>query len=299
MSPNERPTIDASLVARLVAEQFPPWADLPVKPVALGGWDNRTFHLGESMLVRLPSRAAYAAQVEKEQGWLPKLAAALPLPIPSPLAMGRPTDEYPWPWSIYGWLEGETATRERIADLARFAVDLAAFLAALQRADTSDGPLAGPHSFFRGGPLDTYDGETREAVAKLGDRIDSAAVIAVWDAALASRWEGAPAWVHGDVAPGNLLVEDGRLSAVIDFGCSAIGDPACDLVIAWTFFAGADREAFRAARPLDAATWARARGWTLWKALIVWAALPGANPLGAEPSRRIVEELVIEHQALA
>ena len=291
--------IDASLAARLVAAQFPQWAGLPVRPVALGGWDNRTFHLGEQMIVRLPSAARYAAQVEKEQRWLPTLAAALPLPIPSPIAMGRPSDGYPWPWSIYGWLDGETATRERITDLSRFASDLAGFLGALQRADTADGPAAGPHSFWRGGPLATYDGETRQAIAELGDRIDDAAVAEVWDAALAATWRGSPVWAHGDVAADNLLVEKGRLSAVIDFGCCAVGDPACDLAIAWTFFEGGSREAFRTALSLDAATWVRGRGWTLWKALKVWAALPDANPLGAEQSQRIVEDLVAEHRALA
>lgn len=291
--------IDAALAARLVAAQFPQWADLPVRPVALGGWDNRTFHLGEQMIVRLPSAARYAVQVEKEQRWLPTLAAALPLPIPSPIAMGRPGDGYPWPWSIYRWLDGEPATRERITDLSRFATDLAGFLGALQRTDAADGPAAGPHSFWRGGPLATYDGETRQAIAELGDKIDAAAVAQVWDAALAAAWRGPPVWVHGDVAAGNLLVEKGRLSAVIDFGCCAVGDPACDLAIAWTFFEGESRETFRAALPLDAATWARGRGRTLWKALKVWAALPDASPRGAEQSQRIVEDLVAEHRALA
>jgi aminoglycoside phosphotransferase (APT) family kinase protein len=291
--------IDASLAARLVAAQFPQWADLPVRPVALGGWDNRTFHLGEQMIVRLPSAQRYAAQVEKEQRWLPALAASLPLPIPSPIAMGRPGDDYPWPWSIYGWLNGETATRGRIADLNRFGADLAGFLSALQRIDVADGPAAGPHSFWRGGPLATYDGETRQSIEELGGKIDTAAVTQVWNAALAATWRGSRVWVHGDVAAGNLLVDEGRLSAVIDFGCCAVGDPACDLAIAWTFLEGESREAFRAALPLDAAAWARGRGWTLWKALKVWAALPDANPLGAERSRRIVVDLVAEHRALA
>jgi aminoglycoside phosphotransferase (APT) family kinase protein len=209
---------DAALASRLVAAQFPRWADLPVKPVSLGGWDNRTFHLGDSMLVRLPSARRYAAQVEKEQRWLPRLAPSLPLPIPTPLAMGQPTENYPWPWSIYDWLDGETATHAEIADLGRLAIDLAGFLAALQRAE-ADGPPAGAHSFWRGGPLATYDGETRSAVSKLGERIDAEAVTAVWEAALAATRAGPPVWVHGDVAPGNVLVENGRLSAVIDFGC--------------------------------------------------------------------------------
>ena len=298
MSSDARPIIDQALVARLIASQFPQWADLPVRPVEFGGWDNRTFHLGERMVARLPSRATYAAQVEKEQCWLPQLAVSLPLPIPRPLARGRPAQDYPWPWSIYEWLDGQAASHEPIPDKRRFAEDLADFLLALQRADASGGPAAGPHSFFRGGPLSTYDADTRLAVAKLGALIDAAAVLAVWDAALAAVWTGAPVWVHGDVAPGNLLVVDGRLSAVIDFGCSAVGDPACDLAIAWTFFEAADREAFRARLGLDAGAWARGRGWALWKALIAWAVRPGANPLGAEASQRVVEDLVAEHRAI-
>jgi aminoglycoside phosphotransferase (APT) family kinase protein len=226
---DDMPTIDAALAGRLIAEQFPQWADLPILPVALGGWDNRTFHLGERMTVRLPSAARYAAQVEKEQRWLPRLARDLPLPIPAPLAMGRPGQGYPWRWSVYGWLDGETAAGARIDDRPRFAADLGAFLSALQRIEATDGPPAGPHSFWRGGPLSTYDAETRTAIAALDGRIDARAVTAVWEAALETCWAAAPVWVHGDMAAGNLLVLDGDLSAVIDFGCSCVGDPACDL----------------------------------------------------------------------
>lgn len=287
--------IDAALARRLVAAQFPQWAGLSVAPVARGGWDNRTFHLGETMLVRLPSAAHYAGQVEKEQRWLPRLAAHLPLPIPTPLATGAPTPDYPWPWSVYGWIAGETAEQAQIADLTQFAVDLAGFLVVLQGLDATGGPAPGPHNFQRGGSLAGYDGEARQALDVLGDRVDGAAATAVWEAALATAWDRPPAWVHGDVAAGNLLVEKGALSAVIDFGCCAVGDPACDLAIAWTFFEGQSRKAFRTALPLDAATWARARGWTLWKALIVWAGLPGANPAGAARSRGIVDDLIAEH----
>jgi aminoglycoside phosphotransferase (APT) family kinase protein len=224
--------IDADLVRRLVAAQFPRWADLSVRPVEAGGWDNRTFHLGPRMTARLPSAAQYALQVEKEHRWLPKLAPLLPLPIPIPLAKGAPADGYPWPWSVYRWLEGETAGVGRIADLRRFATDLAEFLNALGRIDPAGGPPPGRHNFLRGGPLAVYDAETRRAIAALEGRIDTDAAGAVWEAALGAEWDGSPVWFHGDVASGNLLVEDGRLSAVIDFGTSGVGDPACDLAIA-------------------------------------------------------------------
>jgi aminoglycoside phosphotransferase (APT) family kinase protein len=291
--------IDVSLVRRLVAAQFPEWADLPIRPVASGGWDNRTFHLGEHMSVRLPSAAPYALQVAKEHRWLPQLAPRLPLPIPVPLAIGAPAEGYPWPWSVYRWLEGEPATIERIADLSEFAIALAQFLIALQRIDATGGPPPGRHNFFRGGPLAIYDGETWRAMATLGGRIDADAVTAVWQAALASVWRGAPVWVHGDVSAGNLLVKEGRLGAVIDFGSSAVGDPACDLAIAWTLLEGESRDAFRAALPLDRATWARGRGWTLWKGLITLAEHLNTNPLEADKARRVIDAVLADHERAA
>jgi len=275
------PLIDAALVRRLVAAQFPAWAGLPVEPVLPGGNDNRTFRLGEGLSVRLPSHERYAAQAAKEQRWLPVLAPWLPLPIPAPAALGRPGEGFPWPWSVNRWLEGETARRSRPADWVTFARDLAGFLTALQAVDAGEGPAAGPHSFWRGGPLSTYDRQTREAIATLGDAIDGRTATAIWEAALAATWAGPPVWVHGDIAAGNLLVREGALSAVIDFGCCAVGDPACDLVIAWTLFEGAGPAAFRDAMAVDEATWARARGWALWKALILMAA--GRHGEEAEP----------------
>lgn len=263
--------ITPAVAARLVAAQFPQWAGLPVVPVALDGWDNTTFRLGDELSIRLPSADAYVAQVEKEHRWLPILARDLPLPIPEPVAMGRPAGTFPRPWSIYRWIAGDHASVDRIASLPVFAADLAGFLAALYVAGASGGPRPGAHNFFRGGPLDTYDTQSRGSIQLLADEIDSEAATEVWEAALASTWDRPPVWVHGDVAASNLLVEDGRLRAVIDFGCSAVGDPACDLVMAWTFFAGESQEVFRSGLHLDDATWARGRGWALWKALITLA----------------------------
>ncbi|MDM9629376.1 aminoglycoside phosphotransferase family protein [Rhizobium sp. S152] len=296
---DDTPDIDKALVAGLIARQFPQWSDLPVRPVANGGWDNRTFHLGERMVVRLPSAAGYAEQVEKEQHWLPILAPQLPLPIPQPLAMGKPDETYPWRWSVYAWRDGETALKERIAGLNDFAVSLASFLNALQAVDATGGPTPGSHNFYRGGSLRVYDAQTREALRALAGRIDRAAAESVWDVALSTEWTKPPVWFHGDIAYGNLLVEDGRLSAVIDFGTSGIGDPACDLAITWHLFDGKSRETFRAARGLDAGTWARGRGWTLWKALIVAAGIAGAAPRDVEQSWRIIGEVIADHQQWA
>jgi len=289
--------LDTNLVRRLIEAQFPHWGELPLAPVASPGWDNRLFRLGEHMAVRLPSAESYAAQVAKEHHWLPLLAPMLPLPIPRPLAMGRPAEDYPWHWSIYDWLEGSSAREVRIADRRRFATDLACFLQALQLIDAGGGPPPGAHNCQRGGPLEYYDDEVRRAVLALGDAIDGAAALGAWEAALAARWDGRQRWLHGDVAPGNLLVRDGVLSAVIDFGCCAVGDPACDLAIAWAFFRPDERAAFRAALAPADDEWDRGRGWALWKALIVLAGLSGSDPAQRDDARITLGEVLEDDAA--
>ncbi|MBI2785866.1 MAG: aminoglycoside phosphotransferase family protein [Legionella longbeachae] len=290
MTNHDKIHIDVFLVQRLIAMQFPEWASLEIKPVELSGWDNKTFHLGEHMTVRLPSHADYSSQVETEQYWLPKLAPQLPLLIAMPIAMGKPGLGYPLHWSIYKWIEGNTASIERIKNLPQFAVAIAEFLNALQQCDPTGGPLAGEHNFYRGGTLATYDAETREAIASLDDKTYAEVTTEIWNLALSSTWQSPPVWVHGDIAIGNILVNKGQLSAVIDFGQLCIGDPACDLAIAWTLFTGESRDAFRATLKLDSATWARGRGWTLWKALC-WA-FPGEKRI----DWRVVDEVIAEHR---
>jgi aminoglycoside phosphotransferase (APT) family kinase protein len=259
-------TVD--VVSCLISEQFPQWAELDVRPVALDGWDNTTFRLGEDMSVRLPSHKMYVPQIDKEHRWLPVLAAQLPDPIPRPIAKGEPGCGFPAPWSIYSWLKGEPGAVVGVTNYDRLADDLGHFLAALQRADTADGPPPGPHSFNRGGPVSAWDEQTRSTIHQLTDEIDLNGALDVWDAALAAEWRGPAVWVHGDVTGSNLLLCDDRLCGVIDFGCAAVGDPACDLTAAWTMFEGTSRDRFMAALPFDQGTWARARGWALWKALI-------------------------------
>jgi aminoglycoside phosphotransferase (APT) family kinase protein len=258
--------ITADVAARLVAAQFPQWAALPVTPVALNGQDNTTFRLGDELCVRLPS-ASCVPQVAKEHRWLPVLAPQLPLPIPEPVAMGRPGAGFPRPWSVYRWIAGEPASVARVADLTAFASGLAGFLTALHAIDATDGPPAGAHNFLRGGPLATWDEQTRQLIRQAADDIDAEAAASVWDTALASTSEQAPVWIHGDLSASNMLVADGALHAVIDFGGVAAGDPAYDLVMEWEFFTGEAAAAFRGGLSLDEATWARARGWALWKAL--------------------------------
>ncbi|KRC63363.1 aminoglycoside phosphotransferase [Aeromicrobium sp. Root236] len=295
--PVDRDSLDVALAERLVRTQFPQWVDLPVRPVDLPGWDNRTFRLGDEMSIRLPTGPWYALQVEKEQRWLPELAPQLPLPIPAPVAQGRPGEGYPYAWSVYRWIDGRPARRDRIGSLTTFATDLAGFLAALQRADATDGPGPGRHNFFRGGPLDTYESEARDAITELGDVIPGRAAHRILDEALQAEWSGVPVWFHGDVATGNLLVTDGVLSGVIDFGTSGVGDPACDVVIAWTLLDDESRAAFRHTLGVDDAMWARGRGWALWKALITYAQhRRDADPVGAADAKRVLDEIFTEHE---
>lgn len=286
--------IDEHLVRRLVNKQFPQWAHLPIRPIRPGGCDNRSFRLGRNLSVRIPCSPSYAPQVEKEHRWLPILAPQLPLPISSPVAKGAPGEGLPWHWSVYRWLPGAAASHGRIADARRFARDLGGFLAALRPIDASDGPAAGAHSFQRGAPLSCYDAETRRAIKSLGDRIDQRLAIKVWDAALQRRWSSGPVWIHGDISADNLIVRQGRLSAVIDFGLLAVGDPACDLTIKWTFLPPESRTDFYETVALDDDTWVRARGWALWKALVVSAGMSAADPRGEALAGRVLRDILAE-----
>jgi aminoglycoside phosphotransferase (APT) family kinase protein len=292
-----RLTVDADQVRRLVADQFPRWAGLPVRPVSGGGWDNWTFHLGDGMSARLPSASEYALAVGKEQRWLPVLAPRLPLPIPVPLAEGRPGAGYPYSWSIYEWLDGEPASADRIADPVRFALDLAGFLAALQSVGTTGAPRPGKHNWFRGATVRTYDEQVRRALTKLAGHVDADLAREIWKAALDARWDGVERWFHGDVAPGNLLLGNGELAAVIDFGTCGAGDPACDMAIVWTLLTADGRGAFRERLSVDDATWARGRGWALWKALVACAQTLGRADQEAADALRVLDKIFSEYRA--
>lgn len=292
--------IDAALAQRLIATQFPQWAHLPVKPVDVGGWDNRTFHLGDTMSIRLPSAQCYADKVEKEQTWLPRLSPYLSIAIPQPIALGKPSAEYPWHWSIYRWIEGASANllSDNDLNLPLIAKDLAQFLHELHAIDATGVPLVGgPHNFYRGDSTKVYDAQTREALAQLEGIIDTRAATDLWDKAISSEWHKKSVWIHGDLSAGNILIKDGRLAAVIDFGGMGIGDPACDLVIAWTFFHGESREVFKSLVPLDPDTWTRARGWALWKALITLVPLKDKTSTEALKQKLIIHELIKEHNS--
>lgn len=292
--PPKRITVQAHQVRRLIGEQFPQWSDLQVRPVREPGWDNWTFHLGESMSVRLPSAAEYALAVDKEHRWLPELAPRLPQRVPVPLGKGRPGAGYPFAWSVYPWLDGEPAQREAVADPVRFATDLADFLLALQAIDADAGPRPGTHNWFRGGTLRTFDPLVQDALDVLRDLVDAVAARDVWAAALDADEAGRPVWVHGDVAAGNLLLRNGELSAVIDFGTCGVGDPSCDLAVAWTLMDDAGRQVFRDRLRVGRAMWARGRGWALWKALNTCARSARDDAGEGARARRALTEILAE-----
>lgn len=269
--------IDEQLVRRLVDAQFPQWRGRSIRQVVPGGWDNRTFRLGDDLLVRLPSADGYAAAVAKEQRWLPVIARAVPVAVPVPVAQGTPTGEFDRPWSVYRWIEGTPVGGASDVDLTALAVDLGGFLTALSSVETKDAPHAGPHSFWRGAHPRVYDDDVQRCLAQLDGTIDTAKAREVWAAALNTEIASQPVWFHGDVAPGNLLLRGGRLCAVIDFGTSGVGDPACDLAIAWTMFDDPVRHVFRDAVRGDAGMWARGRGWALWKSMLTLADPSGTH----------------------
>lgn len=281
-------TTDTGLVGRLLAAQFPPWASLPMRRVASAGTDNALYRLGDDLVVRLPRIHWAAGQVEQEHRWLPVFAPQLPLLIPSPLAVGVPGEGYPYPWGVYRWLDGENATLERLSDPYQAAVALAGFIRALQQIDTTGAPLSG-----RGIPLAERDTQVRAAIAALGTRIDTKAITVAWERALgAPTWDGPPLWSHGDLHAGNLLVVKGALSAVIDFGCLGVGDPACELIVAWNLFTGRSRDTFREALGVDEALWERGRGWALSVALIALPYYWETNPAIVSAAQHTLQEVL-------
>lgn len=268
---------DVGLVRRLLAAQFPHWADLPIEPVASYGTDHDVYRLGAELCVRLPRIGWATGQAAREAQWMPRLAPHLPLRLPVPRAMGQPAEGYPFSWSVYEWLPGDNA-HGHIEDLEQAAADLAGFVAALRRIETTGAFARRPRG--RGAPLQELDEAVRRCVAQLGDRVDGAAVLRSWQESLdAGAWDGPEVWVHGDLMPGNLLVVNGRLSAVIDFGGLNVGDPACDVQPAWNLFHGASRQRFRTELAIDDASWLRGRGWALYQAVVAlpyyWDTNPG------------------------
>lgn len=281
---------DVEQVRRLVAQQFPQWADLPVTPVPLSGTDHALYRIGGDLVARMPRIDWAVDQVDSDHSWLPVLAPHLPLPVPAPVAVGEPGEGYPWPWSVVPWLVGENPTTDNL-DFEVAAAELAKFVTDMHAVDTAGGPVK--TGTTRGVPLAARDEITRAAITELGDRIDTRQVTSAWEDALsADAWTQPPVWIHGDLQPGNLLVHRRRLSAVIDFGGLGLGDPAPDLMPAWNLFDARSRRTFREALGCDDDTWQRGRGWALSTALIgmpyYWDTVPA---FVVEAQRKIAEVL--------
>ncbi|MFI8949842.1 aminoglycoside phosphotransferase family protein [Streptomyces sp. NPDC053750] len=286
--------LDERLVRRLVGRQFPQWAELPVERFPSGGTVNAMYRLGDELVVRLPLIEGGVEDVARERTWLPRLSALLPVAIPEVLGAGAPADGFPWPWSVYRWLPGGIPEAGALSEPVPLAEDLAGFVAAMREITLPDAP--GAH---RGGPLSTQDAETRAAIGELRglaqEGIDCDAVTAVWEDALrAPEWDGPPVWLHADLMPGNLLVDGGRLSSVIDFGCMGVGDPACDLFPAWNLLPADAREVFRDALGVDDATWRRGRGRALSQAVIALPYYRETNPAMAHNARHVIRAVLGE-----
>ncbi|MEU8762257.1 aminoglycoside phosphotransferase family protein [Streptomyces sp. NPDC048659] len=286
--------VDVALVRRLVAAQFPRWAGAEVRAVESAGTDNAMFRLGDRLVVRLPKAAWAVEQVENEARWLPALAGRLPLPVPVPVALGEPGEGYGRRWGVYEWLDGDDAVRAPVADPAHAAVALGRFVAALRAADATGAPRS-----FRGGSVAEWaEGGMEPAVRELAadGTLDATAALAAWESVLAlPQWDGPPVWIHGDLLPGNVLTRDGRLSAVIDFGGLGTGDPACDLLAAWSLLTPATRPLFRESAGADDATWARGRGWALGWGVVTEAYYRHRNPVLAAVAHRTWTEALPEY----
>lgn len=286
------PTLD--LARKVITEQFPEYADLPITDVEKQGHDNRTYRLGDHMLIRMPTAADYALKVPKEQELLPQLVKRLSINIPAPIKMGKPSVDYPYPFSIYKWLSGKSINLLTLTDQEKeqLAFDMAKFLKELQAIMDIKGPEPGQHNWWRGDHVSVYDKGAREQIAELAEIIDTGQALALWDKACATRWNKQPIWIHGDFAIGNILMDGGKLSAVIDFGGAAVGDPACDLVIAWTYLSGKAREIFISKMDMEQDTWLRARTWALWKATFELCQIEDKNSHEAKTQKIIIAETI-------
>jgi aminoglycoside phosphotransferase (APT) family kinase protein len=287
--------IGPALAKSLVARQFPHLANLPIRKLSSAGTENTIFRLGENLAIRMPRVAGAAKQAEREAIWLPQLAPHLSLAVPEPVGLGRPTDEFAHHWAICRWLEGENAFVRPATDLIDSARRLARFIQSLRGV-----PVAGDSSLVattsgRGVDLIHRDAATRAAIASCEGLVDTETLSAIWAHALAMpKWDGAPIWVHGDIHVGNLLTEDGRTTGIIDWGCLGMGDPACDLTVAWSMLDRGSREVFRSELAVDEATWIRGRAWAISVAVIALPYYLETNPLLVAISRHSIEQAVAD-----
>lgn len=283
-------TIDTVLVQTLIADQFPQLRGLPVVPITKQGHDNRTFRLGEELSVRLPSHPSYADAVHKEAIALKALEGRLSVKIPTVFGLGKPSAEFPMPWSVRHWIAGETWEDTQVLDKGALAQDLGQRLVELRSVPADISLSAGKHSFFRGCHPSVYGDKVVESLRRLGDPSKTEKCLDIWQHGMVSVWSNDPVWFHGDISVGNVLVKDNAVSALIDFGTCGVGDPACDLAIAWTYFTANARQVFRGAVNVDDGTWHRAKAWALWKALASLTGLsaPDTNGVQARALREVL-----------
>jgi aminoglycoside phosphotransferase (APT) family kinase protein len=282
--------IDLDVVSRLVAAQFPELADHPISVVRSTGTVNALFRLGDRLCARLPRVEHWARNLDTEWEWLPRLSPRLSLLIPEPVAKGEPTSWYPFSWAIYNWIDGSPYSDELVDDEERAAKDLARFVFELRSLDAEVGAPRGGRR-----PLRELDLLTREAIESSGDVIDRDAALAAWELALeAPAWDGEPTWIHSDLLRPNVLVDEGRICAVIDFGGVGVGDPAADLIPAWSVFGRVGQETFRGALDADDGTWNRARGFALHQAAMIIPYYPETNPEFVALAKRTVEEILAD-----
>jgi aminoglycoside phosphotransferase (APT) family kinase protein len=290
-------TTDAALAKALVAAQFPQWSGLPVTWVDAVSTDNDIYRRGEEFAVRLPRRAGAAATIDKEHAWLARLAPGLPLPIPAPVAKGEPACGYPYAWGVVRWLGGAPLQAAMAkADVGQ-ARDLARFVTALHGLDASGGPAPGPHNHWRGAPLRAFDPEMRRRFGWLSDLNDIGAIVSAWELGLAAeRWRGSPVWIHGDLKDANLLVRDGALCGVLDWGLAGVGDPAADIAVAWTLFEGDVRTVFKDAVAVDEATWRGGPPWALIEGVLGLSYYRGSTDTLAHAGRRVTDAVLSDQE---
>ncbi len=282
--------IDTALVQKLLENQFPSWAGLPLGVIRPEGTDNAMYKLGSDKVIRLPRMEKSAVNVEKELLWLPTLSPLLPIEIPRILGKGNSEVGYPFPWLICRWLKGKNPDTENILDHHQAAIDLGNFVSAMQKINSTNGPKCS-----RGQPLSSRDQETRQSITLLSDIYDTKLLTHIWQSVVETPvWSGDPVWIHGDLHAGNLLAENGRVTAVVDFGTMGVGDPACDIMVAWTLLTRETREIFRSIVQPDDATWARGRGWALHLGIVGYPYYRTSNPIFACVAKRAIDEVLTD-----
>lgn len=287
---NTEAKLSLEVVKQLLNEQFPEWSHQTIHPLSHQGTDNVMLKLGENKILRFPRTQRSEESLKKEFLWLPKLDSSLPIQIPHILGVGRPNEQYPYQWAIVNFLEGRSPSDSNPLNLTLAAKDLGNFIKELQKVDTINAPLCS-----RKPPSMSCDKETRESMLALSDVFDIKVIDKLWDLALeVSSWKMDPVWLHGDIHAGNLLVQGRKLTGVIDFGMSGVGDPACDLIVAWMLFDQDAREIFHSAVNPDEAMWDRARGCALHFGIMAYSYYKNRDPFLAGVAKRTLNEILMD-----